>query len=179
MNIFRFLSPLGPRLGLDLAGERYDLSAVAPQFADVSTWLSSSDRVAAVLSVPAASRSFPIPDAPLLPPLDVQEVWACGVTYLRSKVARMEESKAGGDFYDRVYEAARPEIFFQSNPSTRRGAGKTDSHPPRFNLECARAGTGFGSLFKWRRCRLHDRQRCVVAFNRRRESPVPAASESL
>lgn len=125
MNIFRFLSPLGPRLGLDLAGERYDLSAVAPRFADVSTWLSSSDPVAAVLNVLAASRSFPIPaNAPLLPPLDVQEVWACGVTYLRSKVARMEESEAGGDFYDRVYEAARPEIFFKATPARVVGPGK-------------------------------------------------------
>jgi 2-dehydro-3-deoxy-D-arabinonate dehydratase len=47
-----------------------------------------------------------------------QELWACGVTYLRSKVGRQEESKAGGgaDFYGKVYEAERPEVFFKSNP---------------------------------------------------------------
>jgi 2-dehydro-3-deoxy-D-arabinonate dehydratase len=55
----------------------------------------------------------------LLPPIgDKQELWACGVTYLRSKVARQQESKASGgdDFYARVYEAERPELFFKSTP---------------------------------------------------------------
>lgn len=49
-------------------------------------------------------------------PIGEQEVWASGVTYLRSKAARMEESKdaGGGDFYDRVYDADRPELFFKS-----------------------------------------------------------------
>lgn len=47
-----------------------------------------------------------------------QELWACGVTYLRSKIGRQEESKdaGGGDFYGRVYEAERPECFFKSTP---------------------------------------------------------------
>jgi len=55
-------------------------------------------------------------DSVLLPPIVSQEVWASGVTYLRSKNARMEESKdaGGGDFYDRVYSAERPEIFFKA-----------------------------------------------------------------
>jgi 2-dehydro-3-deoxy-D-arabinonate dehydratase len=54
----------------------------------------------------------------LLPPIGSQEVWAAGVTYYRSRDARMEESKSagGGDFYDRVYHAARPELFFKSAP---------------------------------------------------------------
>lgn len=51
-----------------------------------------------------------------LPPTGSQEVWAAGVTYYRSRNARMEESKTtgGGDFYDRVYHAARPELFFKA-----------------------------------------------------------------
>ena len=51
-----------------------------------------------------------------LPPVGSQELWACGVTYLRSKVGRQEESKASGgaDFYAKVYEAERPEVFFKS-----------------------------------------------------------------
>jgi 2-dehydro-3-deoxy-D-arabinonate dehydratase len=51
-----------------------------------------------------------------LAPITSQEIWASGVTYLRSKNARMEESKdaGGGDFYDRVYDAERPEIFFKA-----------------------------------------------------------------
>ena len=52
----------------------------------------------------------------LLPPIGSQEVWAAGVTYLRSREARREESKSagGGDFYDRVYDASRPELFFKA-----------------------------------------------------------------
>jgi 2-dehydro-3-deoxy-D-arabinonate dehydratase len=54
--------------------------------------------------------------AELLPPIGSQEVWAAGVTYFRSRDARMEESKiaGGGDFYDRVYAAERPELFFKA-----------------------------------------------------------------
>jgi 2-dehydro-3-deoxy-D-arabinonate dehydratase len=55
----------------------------------------------------------------LRPPIGSQEVWAAGVTYYRSRDARMEESQAaggggGGSFYDRVYAARRPELFFKS-----------------------------------------------------------------
>ena len=51
-------------------------------------------------------------------PIQSQEVWASGVTYLRSKVGRQEESKnaGGSDFYARVYEAERPELFFKATP---------------------------------------------------------------
>jgi 2-dehydro-3-deoxy-D-arabinonate dehydratase len=50
------------------------------------------------------------------PPMQSQEIWAAGVTYFRSMEARMEESKeaGGGSFYDKVYQAERPEIFFKS-----------------------------------------------------------------
>jgi len=53
----------------------------------------------------------------LLPPMQSQELWAAGVTYLRSKQERQEESKeaGGGDFYQKVYEAERPELFFKAN----------------------------------------------------------------
>src|SRR4051794_5604840 len=52
----------------------------------------------------------------LLPPIGTQEVWAAGVTYLRSRDARIEESKesGGADCYQKVYEAERPELFFKS-----------------------------------------------------------------
>ena len=56
-------------------------------------------------------------------PVENQEIWAAGVTYMRSKSARMEESEqSGGDhFYDLVYEAERPELFFKSTGSRARG----------------------------------------------------------
>jgi 2-dehydro-3-deoxy-D-arabinonate dehydratase len=58
-------------------------------------------------------------------PIEQQEIWAAGVTYLRSKVARMEESKeSGGDtFYDKVYSAERPEIFYKGNKLRSVGPG--------------------------------------------------------
>jgi len=61
----------------------------------------------------------------LLAPIGSQEVWAAGVTYLRSRDARIDESKdaGGGTFYDRVYDAPRPEIFFKATPQRVVGAG--------------------------------------------------------
>ena len=58
-------------------------------------------------------------------PIGSQEVWAAGVTYYRSRSARMAESKdaGGGDFYDRVYTAERPELFFKATPSRVAGPG--------------------------------------------------------
>lgn len=56
--------------------------------------------------------------ADVLAPVGNQELWACGVTYLRSKVGRQEESKlsGGADFYAKVYDAERPEVFFKATP---------------------------------------------------------------
>ena len=69
----------------------------------------------------------------LLAPIGNQEVWAAGVTYLRSRSARIEESQGGGDFYDRVYSAQRPELFFKSNAHRVVGPGgnvriRSDAH---------------------------------------------------
>jgi len=63
--------------------------------------------------------------AEILAPIGRQEVWAAGVTYYRSRGARMEESKdaGGGSFYDRVYSAERPELFFKSTASRTVGTG--------------------------------------------------------
>jgi 2-dehydro-3-deoxy-D-arabinonate dehydratase len=58
-------------------------------------------------------------------PIASQEVWAAGVTYYRSRSARMAEAKdaGGGDFYDRVYTAERPELFFKAMASRVAGPG--------------------------------------------------------
>ena len=60
---------------------------------------------------------------PWLAPVGSQEIWAAGVTYFRSRAARMEEAEAsGGDiFYDKIYEAERPELFFKATPARARG----------------------------------------------------------
>ena len=60
------------------------------------------------------SPVVPAADVTLLAPIEHQEVWAAGVTYLRSKNARMDESDFSAVAYDKVYDAARPEIFFKS-----------------------------------------------------------------
>ncbi|MCA9040611.1 MAG: fumarylacetoacetate hydrolase family protein [Planctomycetaceae bacterium] len=59
-----------------------------------------------------------------LAPLDRQEVWAAGVTYKRSQIARMEESETGASHYDKVYEADRPELFFKATPNRVVAPGK-------------------------------------------------------
>ena len=72
-----------------------------------------------------ASTTDELEEKDILTPIGSQELWACGVTYLRSKVGREEESKASGasDFYAKVYEADRPEVFFKSTPNRIVGHG--------------------------------------------------------
>ena len=93
--------------------------------------------------------------ADLLAPIQSQEVWAAGVTYLRSRDARIDESKdaGGGTFYDRVYDAERPEIFFKATPHRVVGSGgrltlRSDSRwnvpEPELALAINREGRIFG-----------------------------------
>lgn len=88
-------------------------------------------------------------------PLQSQEIWAAGVTYLRSMTARMEEAKnaGGGTFYDRVYAAERPELFFKATPHRTVGPGgavriRADSRwnvpEPELTLAIAASGRIFG-----------------------------------
>jgi 2-dehydro-3-deoxy-D-arabinonate dehydratase len=86
---------------------------------DLRGWLESSIADMTPLSGPP-------PRDEVIAPIGSQEVWAAGVTYFRSRTARMEESKSagGGDFYDRVYMADRPELFFKATPHRVRGSGE-------------------------------------------------------
>jgi hypothetical protein len=70
-----------------------------------------------------------------LAPVGRQEVWAAGVTYLRSRKARIEESKlsGSGDFYDRVYSATRPELFFRATITP--GVEKSEARPSMFETD--------------------------------------------
>jgi 2-dehydro-3-deoxy-D-arabinonate dehydratase len=115
MKLCRFaLSDRDVRVGaIDDDGALRDLSAAG--VIHLEPILESADPLAAVT---AALRS----DLPrldpgsvrLCAPVEHQEIWAAGVTYLRSKAARMEESDFSATAYDRVYSAPRPEIFFKS-----------------------------------------------------------------
>jgi 2-dehydro-3-deoxy-D-arabinonate dehydratase len=91
------------------------------------------DPAAAVPRLIADGDAVPIEAAQILAPIENQEVWGAGVTYERSKRAREEESESGGTFYDQVYRADRPELFFKATPRRVVGPGQAirvrrDSH---------------------------------------------------
>ena len=88
-----------------------------------SSWdhLIARDNLLAYVKALVRDATMVAPPRPedILAPIGSQEVWAAGVTYYRSRDARMQESKqaGGGSFYDRVYAAERPEIFFKATPN--------------------------------------------------------------
>jgi 2-dehydro-3-deoxy-D-arabinonate dehydratase len=113
-----------PHVGAVVGEEVADLSATG--VGSLAAILDAADPAAAVRE--ALLKGGPrhrLADVALLPPVERQEVWAAGVTYLRSKTARMEESDFSATAYDRVYEAARPEIFFKSVAEKVVGPGDT------------------------------------------------------
>ena len=105
-----------------LGDQAYPLS-VAGSRQRLSDLLETDDPVAAVLSLQANAAPRPLAGLTWLAPIDRQEVWAAGVTYTRSKSARMEESEAAASCYDRVYVSPRPELFFKSLPEKVVGPG--------------------------------------------------------
>jgi 2-dehydro-3-deoxy-D-arabinonate dehydratase len=117
MKLCRFQSGQGrPRVGLVLNDQTVlDLSA---EGIDRLTSLLEFEGLAAQLGALAKQNlpKFALAEVKLLPPIEQQEVWAVGVTYLRSKKARMEESDFSATAYDKVYDAPRPELFFKSMP---------------------------------------------------------------
>lgn len=106
-------------------------------------------------SLKKMGKSELLKDLIIKPPIQSQEIWAAGVTYTRSRDARMEESKdaGGGSFYDMVYDAVRPELFFKANPYRCVGPGekvriRRDSSwnvpEPELTLAINRKGNIFG-----------------------------------
>lgn len=92
---------------------------------DWDAWFRQDDLLAR--SQALFDSAVPVAERPaILCPIGCQEVWACGVTYYRSRTARMEESKdaGGGTFYDRVYDAVRPELFMKCTAHRARGPGE-------------------------------------------------------
>src|SRR4026208_2230723 len=87
---------------------------LVPSVSDLDQMLSAEDLQFAAIADDTVTQ-FPT-SRDFLAPIQAQEVWAAGVTYLRSKKARMEESDFSASAYDKVYEAARPELFFKSLP---------------------------------------------------------------
>ncbi len=129
MKLCRFNTLGGrPRLGLvrgefvlDLSAGRFSGLAGALNSERIGDMEQMASQVVAMAG--ADLPSFGISEVQLLAPVDTQEVWAAGVTYLRSKKARMEESDFSATAYDRVYDAERPELFFKSLPEKVVGPG--------------------------------------------------------
>ena len=110
---FRPDSGAEPRIGAVIAGERIvDLTHVG--VSSLSDVLDRADPAAHLRLLRGSEDGVALSEVVLLPPVEHHEVWAAGVTYLRSKSARMEESDFSATAYDRVYDADRPEIFFKS-----------------------------------------------------------------
>ena len=117
MKICRFKTKAGEvRVGL-VADESTLLDLTPAGITQLQPLLESDDPVAQLDRI--ARPNLPrlgLSEVTLCAPVERQEVWAAGVTYLRSKTARMEESDFSASAYDRVYAAERPELFFKSLP---------------------------------------------------------------
>ena len=114
MKLCRFKTAEGAvRIGRLQEGETVaDLTAAG--FESLTALLEDAEALAQAEA--AEAPSVPLAEVSLLTPVERQEVWAAGGTYLRSKKARMEESDFSANAYDQVYDAPRPEIFFKSLP---------------------------------------------------------------
>ena len=111
-----------------VAGNAVQPLATEGKFQSLADLLESPDVAKALESLSPRGPKLPVDSVTLLAPIDRQEVWAAGVTYKRSKVARMEESESAATFYDKVYEAARPELFFKATPHRVVGPGQSGAH---------------------------------------------------
>src|SRR5262245_23121946 len=90
------------------------LTFEAGHFESLTDLLESPDPASNVGLLLDRTARVALDQTTLLAPIDRQEVWAAGVTYKRSRTARMEESEGAAVFYDKVYEAPRPELFFKA-----------------------------------------------------------------
>ena len=115
MNICRFKDKQNVvRIGL-VANDSELLDLSPAGITRLQPLLESEDLVAELKQINQGNLPrVALVDVKLLAPVEQQEVWAAGVTYLRSKKARMEESDFSASAYDKVYDAKRPEIFFKS-----------------------------------------------------------------
>lgn len=121
MFLARIQTAQGPTVARIVDNFATPLNLASTGFTSLSQLLSSDQLGSLARELPALAASIPLEAVRWLPPIDDQEVWAAGVTYKRSQTARMEESEAAASCYDRVYTAARPELFFKATPNRCRG----------------------------------------------------------
>jgi 2-dehydro-3-deoxy-D-arabinonate dehydratase len=121
--LFRTQDDPTPRLGLVRDDRVIDVGAAGGPGTMTAALTMSGSALQSALDGVAGGNSTPISAVTLLAPVDQQEVWASGVTYLRSRDARMEESTQKS-VYDLVYDAERPELFLKATPSRVSGPGQ-------------------------------------------------------
>lgn len=121
MHLARILVNRTPVIASILGDQAAVLDLKSAGLESLGDLLSHPELLTVVKNLSTVGPSIPIERVEWLPPIDGQEVWAAGVTYKRSQTARMEESEAAASCYDRVYQAARPELFFKATPSRCRG----------------------------------------------------------
>ncbi|MCE9604489.1 MAG: fumarylacetoacetate hydrolase family protein [Planctomycetia bacterium] len=117
MNLAKFLAPNGKTmLGVVEGDVVRPLALAAGQYQSLTEILESNDPAETVrFLIDPTAASFARTAVTFLPPIDNQEIWAAGVTYKRSRSARMEESVSSATVYDLVYKADRPELFFKAS----------------------------------------------------------------
>ena len=118
-----------------------------------------------------ADAGVPVESVTLLAPIDDQEVWAAGVTYKRSREAQERESAGAARFYDLVYNAERPELFFKAPARRVVGPGGPRPRPPRQPLDRARAGSRPHLIADNEDRRIHHRQRRELRATSRARTP--------
>ena len=170
-----YMPPMGPRVGAVIDGEVYDITEAEPgrhrtlssllgraagfEPGEFTKWVEA--RVGDQVSVATLAALDQRPDhrtPHLLAPIDTQEVWAAGVTYLRSVEAREAESRQSG-VYDRVRRRPARTVLQGQRPPRRRAA-HVDPRARRLAVECTGAGTRDGDGLTRECGGLHSRQRC-------------------
>ena len=107
-----------------VSGDQLTPLTLKEQYTSLTDILEAEAPGQVVTALMDSSAQVPLAEVMLLPPIDAQEVWAAGVTYTRSKTARMEESEAAASCYDRVYASPRPELFMKATPHRVSGPGQ-------------------------------------------------------
>jgi 2-dehydro-3-deoxy-D-arabinonate dehydratase len=125
MKLAKFLHPTGSiGVGRVEGDQVWPLDLSGGQYRSLFEILEADNPYEAAEFLAREEDKLPLAEVRLLPPIDQQEVWAAGVTYRRSRTARMEESAAAASCYDRVYASPRPELFFKATPHRVAGHGQ-------------------------------------------------------
>lgn len=123
MKLAKYLTDSGSGVGI-VEGNQLTPLNLTGEFGSLTDILEAEAPGRVATELAESKSKLGLGDVTLMPPLDEQEVWAAGVTYKRSKAARMEESEAAASCYDRVYESARPELFMKATPHRVSGHGQ-------------------------------------------------------